>query len=69
MINGPEEGQKAAWFRQGWRWGLLAVLIVVLTYAPVWRAGCMVKREILTGASAYGYKCDADHLFRSNDRK
>jgi tetratricopeptide (TPR) repeat protein len=28
-----------AWFRRDWLWGLILILSVTLTYAPIWRAG------------------------------
>ena len=28
-----------SWFRRDWLWGLILILLVILTYTPVWQAG------------------------------
>lgn len=33
------QGPQRRWFRHDWFWGLILMLSVALTYAPVWRAG------------------------------
>ena len=38
------------WFRPDWLWGLLLILAVLLTYAPVWQAGYIWDDDrLLTG--------------------
>src|SRR5580658_8877371 len=38
-ITGIADAAKSSWLHSDWLWGLLLVLAVILTYAPVWRAG------------------------------
>jgi len=33
------QGAQLSWFRRDWFWGLILILLVIVTYTPVWQAG------------------------------
>jgi hypothetical protein len=38
-ISAPGVQELPSWFRRDWFWGLILILLVILVYTPVWRAG------------------------------
>jgi len=41
------QGLPPFWFHRDWLWGLILVLSVILTYAPVWRAGFIWDDDVV----------------------